>query len=248
MIRIIADNKELKTKLTTFSDGASIFEFTQDLSPSYVNMTVTIEDKRADAVLWLAILVFDTITDKTSVDNLNLYLPYMPHARADRAFSEGMINARNLFIDMLTLRYDRVTTVDIHSPHPLVENYMPEMIWAQKEFDAVVAPDKGATNRAGLTGLPLIQCDKVRNPENGWITDYNIIDGDPKGKDLLIVDDICDGGMTFILCARALKAAGANSVKLYVTHGIFSKGIQCLLEDLDGVACYNNLSGEQLWW
>lgn len=39
-----------------------------------------------------------------------------------------------------------------------------------------------------------------------------------KGKNVLIVDDICSKGGTFYHSAKALKAAGANDVYLYVTH------------------------------
>jgi ribose-phosphate pyrophosphokinase len=38
------------------------------------------------------------------------------------------------------------------------------------------------------------------------------------GKDVLIIDDICSRGGTFILTAQALKDAGAANVILYVTH------------------------------
>ena len=37
-------------------------------------------------------------------------------------------------------------------------------------------------------------------------------------KNILIVDDICSRGGTFFHAAKALKAAGAKSVSLYVTH------------------------------
>jgi len=46
----------------------------------------------------------------------------------------------------------------------------------------------------------------------------------------MIVDDICDGGATFILLAKELYAAGAKEVNLFVTHGIFSKGLIPLYE------------------
>ena len=50
---------------------------------------------------------------------------------------------------------------------------------------------------------------------------------------ILIVDDICDGGATFVGLAKELRAAGAKKVYLYVTHGIFSKGLP--LEGIDKV-------------
>jgi len=51
-----------------------------------------------------------------------------------------------------------------------------------------------------------------------------------KGKDALIVDDICDGGATFIGLAKELLILGANSVSLFVTHGIFRSGTDIIFE------------------
>jgi ribose-phosphate pyrophosphokinase len=50
---------------------------------------------------------------------------------------------------------------------------------------------------------------------------------------VLIVDDLCDGGGTFTAHASVLLAAGATAVDLYVTHGIFSKGLP--LDHIDRV-------------
>ena len=46
-----------------------------------------------------------------------------------------------------------------------------------------------------------------------------------EGRTAIITDDICDGGYTFIKVAEQLKAKGASKVILFVTHGIFSKGL-----------------------
>ena len=53
---------------------------------------------------------------------------------------------------------------------------------------------------------------------------------DLAGQDVVIADDLIDGGMTFILLAKALKVKGAGKVILYGTHGIFSKGTKPLFE------------------
>ena len=50
------------------------------------------------------------------------------------------------------------------------------------------------------------------------------------GRDCLIMDDICDGGGTFVLLAEYLLRHGAASVGLAVTHGIFTKGIDILFD------------------
>jgi ribose-phosphate pyrophosphokinase len=99
-----------------------------------------------------------------------------------------------------------------------------------------IVPDKGARPRVealtvGLTD-DLVQCNKVRNPQTGKIETIKI-EGIQrvKDRDCLIIDDICDGGATFTTIAMALKDAGAKTVNLYVTHGIFSKGFRDLVPD-----------------
>lgn len=49
-------------------------------------------------------------------------------------------------------------------------------------------------------------------------------------RDILIVDDICDGGATFIELAKIIKPMNPSSLTLFVTHGIFRNGTDCLFE------------------
>lgn len=81
----------------------------------------------------------------------------------------------------------------------------------------------------------LINCDKTRELSTGKITGFEVFSNDVEGRHCVIVDDICDGGGTFIGLAAKLKDMGAASVYLVVTHGIFSKGIEPLLDFIDGV-------------
>jgi len=50
------------------------------------------------------------------------------------------------------------------------------------------------------------------------------------GDRVLIIDDICDGGRTFIEITKLLLQAGVESVSLHVSHGLFSQGIDVLKE------------------
>jgi ribose-phosphate pyrophosphokinase len=66
------------------------------------------------------------------------------------------------------------------------------------------------------------------------------VHGDVENEECLIVDDICDGGRTFLEIAKILKARGASSIELYVTHGIFSNNaIEKLKPYFDKVYCYH---------
>ncbi|MEI8631794.1 phosphoribosyltransferase family protein [Vibrio sp. PP-XX7] len=71
----------------------------------------------------------------------------------------------------------------------------------------------------------MIQAQKLRNLKTGEIIKTEVL-GDVKGKKVLIADDICDGGRTFVELAKVLKSEGATEISLFVTHGIFSKGFE----------------------
>ncbi len=61
--------------------------------------------------------------------------------------------------------------------------------------------------------------------KTGKITHTDVFSPAPiEGYDCFIVDDICDGGRTFIELAKTLKEKGAEKIYLYITHGIFSNG------------------------
>lgn len=87
--------------------------------------------------------------------------------------------------------------------------------------DPVVAfPDSGSAKRFGrhfLDSEPVI-CDKVRQGNERIVT---IKEGDPRGKDILIIDDLTRSGGTILKCTEALFKAGAKTVSTFVTHGVF---------------------------
>ena len=83
--------------------------------------------------------------------------------------------------------------------------------------------------------------EKVRDQSTGRITHYSI-NGDVKDKNILIVDDICDGGMTFRILSKSLVDRGSKSNNLYVSHGIFSQGLDVLRND--GINRIFTINGE----
>lgn len=119
-------------------------------------------------------------------------------------------------------------------------------------FDAsdvkVVQVDAGASTRArlwaGFYHADLICMEKARDPE-GRIVGHQIV-GDPQSlllpmnpeTDVWVIDDLCDGGATFISVAKKLREefpAWRGKLNLYVTHGLFSKGRVELLQHFDSV-------------
>jgi ribose-phosphate pyrophosphokinase len=78
--------------------------------------------------------------------------------------------------------------------------------------------------------------DKYRHQSSGAITEHKILSGVepinyPDGAKLLVIDDLCDGGATFISIAKVLKKVFPNpDLHLYVTHGGFSRGKEVLTD------------------
>lgn len=178
-----------------------------------------------------------------------LYLPYLPYSRQDRVCAEGEALSLAVFAGLInSLDFDRVVTLDCHSEvstaliNNLVNISQAEMIgmYLHPSSTAVyVSPDVGAAKKIyALPKRPVIVATKNRDPSTGAITETTVnADSLDPDRQYLIVDDICDGGRTFIELAKVLKAKGAREILLWVTHGIFSKGPAVFNDLLDEIHC-----------
>lgn len=177
--------------------------------------------------------IFERLTKRV------LVLPYMPGARADRGQPFGL----SVYADFIrNLELDQIIIFDPHSGvtgdelHAAADNLtivhsnelfdQVTMRAVLNQYDGIIAPDKGAVKRASamaeLAGIPVYVADKYRDFETGKLTGFKIDGLDKEEGVYLIVDDICDGGGTFLGLA---EASGLNygQLDLYVSHGVFSK-------------------------
>jgi ribose-phosphate pyrophosphokinase len=169
-----------------------------------------------------------------------LLIPYLPGARADRGTPFGA-RVYAQFIGEMWI--DQIICYDPHSgtiveelklwvhDEAVVTVLRPEDILNTQNsklvmpniYDGIIAPDKGAHDRAhGVAqafGLPLYTAEKTRDFETGKLSGFNI--DLPGTGHFLIVDDICDGGGTFLGLAGVVPKA--VYLDLYVSHGVFSK-------------------------
>jgi ribose-phosphate pyrophosphokinase len=115
-----------------------------------------------------------------------------------------------------------------------------------------VSPDAGAEKKIFAFAKELgfenvVRAGKVRDVSSGKITGTEVYVPEPAlyktDKDFLIVDDICDGGRTFIELAKKLRPMTTGKIKLLITHGIFSKGIEVFDGIIDEVLVINNIGG-----
>lgn len=178
-----------------------------------------------------------------------LVCPYLPYARQDRAMAPGESLALKAFATILnSLKLKRVEVWDVHSDVSLalVENVfnvpVEDLITSEIIGDSIlVSPDAGSlkkiTKLAHKFGRRMVRADKTRSVIDGSITGTVVYSGSVIDQDFLIVDDICDGGRTFIELAKELRKLTTGKIELWTTHGIYSKGVDVLLEHIDKVHC-----------
>lgn len=170
-----------------------------------------------------------------------LIMPYFPGARADKAPFRGA----HVYAHILETLLPNVELV-VLDPHSIeafanwggelnvydISTTVEEAVrrFTNHPYDAVIAPDKGAVNRAkgyaDLAGIPCYYATKARDPHTGKLTKYDI---SAFGEELteegryLVVDDICDGGGTFKSLANAIhEYRMIECLDLWITHGLFT--------------------------
>lgn len=179
-----------------------------------------------------------------------VYVPFLPYARQDKDWNpESDDQAYALFSFMTAFQAFETKFVSLDR-HSMEDTYVPnrnfsfdvfpyDFIQAALEgIDVIIFPDEGARNRYNTANLELgersiVVMEKVRDVDTGKVRNYNFKQGYDqhliKDARCLMIDDICDGGATFIRCADVINfATKPASLDLYVTHGIFSRGQEIL--------------------
>jgi len=187
-----------------------------------------------------------------------LVVDFLPYGRQDKDITNETTFGLFTFLRLLThMLIQGVATTDVHSinakllaqalglnfinafPHAEIRRAIDE-----SESTVLCFPDKGAMVRySSHFDMPAIYCEKVRDQLTAEILSLELkSDIDLTGKNVIIIDDICDGGRTFIEVTKLLRSKNVGRVTLYVSHGIFSKGTQILLDS--GIDMLYTLQGK----
>jgi ribose-phosphate pyrophosphokinase len=204
------------------------------------------------------------------VHKIHLYIPYILGARSDRKFVLGGTSyLRDVIAPILNAQnYESVTCIDVHSDvasacinnlEIIDNNHFIKVALTQENKislqDAVdsftlVSPDAGALKKIYNLAEKLnykkdiIIASKHRDIETGKIlsTHVPLNAGEHTNNNFLIVDDICDGGRTFIEIAKAIHEMRPDAkVSLVITHGIFSNGLYELSQHIKHIYCTNSV-------
>ena len=203
----------------------------------------------------------------TGIKNIQLYTPYFMGARSDRRFTEGDANYLKQVICPIinSQKFESVTILDPHSDvleacldnfvkisnHDIVKQSLTAIDNKNDAQDRIVlvSPDAGAYKKifdvAQKFGInKIITATKVRDVRTGKILHTEIPTLD-QHEDLqyVIIDDICDGGRTYLDLAKAIHDSRPTAkVYLVVTHGIFSNGFLELSKEIEKIYCSNSYS------
>lgn len=172
---------------------------------------------------------------------LTLIMPYCAFSRQDRRCNYGESFSLKVFTTLINYcSFESVTTYDNHSETSTallnncvnvpVSNIISTL--AVHSYNYLISPDAGSNKKvfdcANKFNVPMIRADKCRDTKSGRIlsTDVYATPEQLNNATVLIIDDICAGGRTFIELAKSLKAIQPNVIiHLYVTHGFFTNGL-----------------------
>lgn len=254
MIRFVVGNTQLDVKTWSFPAGevGVSLPIGDSNRPDAGVFSVHASLRTSDEVMQLLMAV-DAFRREYPNAQLHANIPFIPYARQDRVCNEGESLSAAVIAKLLnSCGFNSITTCDPHSDvlAALLANVSvrPQediVRWYKRkvEPEVVVAPDAGALKKAGkvaaVMGCPLAFAHKVRDMSTGKIVSYDF-HGDVKGKRVLVVDDLCDGGATFVQLGEKLAEAGVAKSYLYVTHGIFTKGVDVLKPYYDEIHTTNS--------
>lgn len=244
----------MKYHKTTFPDGQISIEL------DYQTAEEQVVKRRINSYEDLFILksITDALKQVTNGSRkAQLFIPCLFGQRSDRRFKENQsFDLKNICDFINSCDFEKVIVFDPHSDVTLglLNNstktssfqFVNETIYKLDRHrfgeTVLVAPDAGAYKKvfdySQKLELPLVGAVKHRTLDGKFTLQCT---GDVKYKECLIVDDLADGGGTFVVLGKKLKELGASKVSLYVSHGYFNKGFDELKQYIDHIYCTNSV-------
>ncbi len=223
-----------QVNIQRFSDGEICPVFLESVRGDYVFL---VQSTFAPSENLMELLLMIDAARRASAYKVIAVIPYYGYARQDRKDRPRVAIGSKLIANMLVAAgADRVITMDLHAPQ--IQGYfdipvdhldshavfIPYLENLKLENLTFAAPDVGATNRireiASYFNAEMVICDKHRKRANEIAS--MVVIGDVTGRDVVIIDDICDTGGTLAKSAGMLKDKGARSVRALITHPVLS--------------------------
>jgi ribose-phosphate pyrophosphokinase len=256
-----AAQQEINFQNFTFSGGEPHIKINPDFDTAQ-KVTITHRLNSFNDLGLLCIAV-DALR-RMDVKKMELFIPYFPAARQDRVMIKGESLSVKVYADIINgMQFDKVFVFDAHSEvtPALVNNcevipnhtFIEAVVKATGNNVKLISPDGGALKKIYkvsefLGGVEVVECSKSRDVKTGRLSGFKVYNDDLQGADCLIVDDICDGGGTFVGLAEELKNKNAGKLYLAVSHGIFNKGFAVLdcFEKIFTTNSFKDFEGENV--
>lgn len=173
--------------------------------------------------------IFDMLLYKKYIDDTcpnadtALIMDFMPYGQSDRAFKDKIFTFKYFAKLINDAKFDQVYIMDPHSPvmEAAIDRCNVSYPLLPDDYDLYFYPDNGAAKKySEIYDHPYRFGNKKRDLDTGKIICYEVIADkkDIEGKKILIKDDLCMGGRTFMEAAKALHDMGAAQIDLHITH------------------------------
>lgn len=223
-----------KINIQKFSDGEFQPVFMESIRGDYIFL---IQSTNSPSDNLMELLLMIDAARRASAYKIVVVMPYYGYARQDRKDKPRVAIGSKLIANLLVAAgADRIITMDLHAPQ--IQGYfdipvdhldssaifIPYIEQLKLKNLTFAAPDVGSTNRvreiASFFNAEMVICDKHRKRANEIAS--MVVIGDVTGKDIILIDDICDTGGTLAKAANLLMEKGAASVRALCTHPVLS--------------------------
>ena len=226
-----------KISVKHFADGEILVEPEETVRSKKVYIVQSTCNPVTERLMELLVCV--DAMKRASAGEITCIMPYYGYARQDRKARPRQPITAKLVADLLEAAgANRVVTIDLHATQ--IQGFfnfptddltcIPMMAYHYKHSGldlsnvVAVSPDHGGTTRARrlaeALGVPLAIGDKRRPRPN--VCEATSVIGDVLGKDVIVVDDICDTGGSLVAACNILRDNGARDIYVAVSHGVFS--------------------------
>jgi ribose-phosphate pyrophosphokinase len=234
----------MKTINLNTSEGVTAFLFPDNQPHVNIQGIEEADDVKVICSLTDSTKVLQLLQTANALDNLFakkkvLVIPYLMGARFDRLMQQGDSIDLKVIANLInSCGFEKVYLFDVHSDVAtmLINNAVnitnQQMVQQYQQDNAVlICPDAGAAKKVAKyfdwnSNLKdIVYCSKNRNLATGKLTLEVLEPNECINRNCVIIDDLCDGGATFLAIAEQIQPA---HLTLIVTHGVFSKGFEAL--------------------
>lgn len=238
------ENSTIDYEVITFPDGQIHFKMDNTINHKYpVQVKCRIRNGNE---LFLLLQVLDVLNRHGMKPAVHIY--YLLAARMDRVMSFGEPFTAKVVLDLLD-KYEAIYTIrDAHCSDLIFQRYnrykfhLTSTSFPVENTRYVCYPDEGSRERCRSFGAIPIICEKARDVETGDLSGFQILEakGYQENNQIMVLDDLCDGGGTFCGIIKELRKLNPSKVILQVTHAIQKQGIEKVAALYDEVYITNS--------